>query len=138
VRYESPAPPLIVLVADDDEDLRALIAAEVRADGHHVVETRDGGELLDRLTEVLSDPTRRPAVIVTDVLMPNLSGLGVLAALRRARWDVPVILVTALKDASVLTVAQRFGAVTVFKKPLNMDNLRTAVQNALSTFRMHL
>jgi CheY-like chemotaxis protein len=138
MRYDQPAPPLTVLVADDDEDVRALIVAEVRADGHHVVETRDGVELLGRLTEVLNDPTRRPAVIVTDVLMPNLSGLGVLAALRRARWDVPVILVTAVSDASVLTVAQRFGAVTVFKKPLNMDNLRTAVQNAQSTFKMHL
>jgi len=62
--------------------------------------------------------------------MPNLSGLGVLAALRRARWDVPVILMTALTDDSVLTVAQRFGAVTLFKKPLNIDNLRTAVLNA--------
>jgi CheY-like chemotaxis protein len=137
VHYESPAPPLTVLVADDDEDVCALIAAEVRADGHRVVETRDGVELLDRLTEVLSDPTERPAVIVTDVLMPNLSGLGVLAALRRARWDIPVIVVTAVKDTSVLTVAQRFGALTVLKKPLNMGKLRTAVQNALSTFRAH-
>jgi CheY-like chemotaxis protein len=125
-----PAPPLTVLVADDDEDARALVVDAVRKDGHHVVETHDGVELLDRLTEVLNDPTGRPAVVVSDVLMPNLSGLGVLAALRRAHSDVPVILITAVTDPSVLTVAQRLGGVTVFKKPLNMDNVRTAVLNA--------
>jgi CheY-like chemotaxis protein len=130
VRDESPPPPLSVLVADDDEDMRSLIADSLRIDGHYVIETRDGVELLERLTEVLNDPSRRPAVVVTDVLMPNLSGLGVLAALRRARWDVPVILMTALNDDSVLTVAQRFGVVTLFKKPLDIDNLRTAVLNA--------
>lgn len=130
VRHESPPPPLSVLVADDDADMRSLIAASLRIDGHHVIETRDGVELLERLTEVLNDPSRSPAVIVTDVLMPNLSGLGVLAALRRARWDVPVILMTALDDDSVLTVAQRFGVVTLFKKPVNIENLRTAVLNA--------
>jgi CheY-like chemotaxis protein len=102
-----------------------------------VVETRDGAELLDRLTEVLNDPSRRPVVIVTDVLMPNLSGLGVLAALRRARWDVPVILMTALNDESVLTVAQRFGVVTLFRKPVDIDDLRTAVLNARLSSQRH-
>jgi two-component system response regulator (stage 0 sporulation protein F) len=136
VRFESPSHPAFsVLVADDDEDMRSLIANSLRLDGHHVVESRDGAELLERLTEVLNDPTRRPVVIVTDVLMPNLSGLGVLAALRRARWDVPVILMTALDDESVLTVAQRFGVVTLFKKPFNVDNLRTAVLNARLAIR---
>jgi CheY-like chemotaxis protein len=131
VIVDSPQPPpFSVLVAEDDADMRSLIASSLRIDGHHVIETRDGVELLDRLTEVLNDPSRRPVVIVTDVLMPNLSGLGVLAALRRARWDVPVILMTALTDESVLTVAQRFGVVTLFKKPVDIDDLRTAVLNA--------
>ncbi len=136
MRFERPSDPAFsVLVADDDEDMRSLIANSLRVDGHHVVESRDGAELLERLTEVLNDPSRRPVVIVTDVLMPNLSGLGVLAALRRARWDVPVILMTALDDESVLTVAQRFGVVTLFKKPVNVDNLRTAVLNARLAIR---
>jgi CheY-like chemotaxis protein len=43
---------------------------------------------------------------------------------------VPVILMTALNDESVLTVAQRFGVVTLLKKPVDVDDLRTAVLNA--------
>ena len=134
MRLEPQPPPLSVLVADDDEDMRALVAETLRQDGHHVVEARDGVDLLDRLGEALSDPTRRAAVVVTDVLMPKLSGLGVLAALRRAHWEVPVILMTVLGDSSVLTVAKRFGAVTVFKKPMDIDDLRTAVLNARVAF----
>jgi CheY-like chemotaxis protein len=129
-----PRAALSVLVADDDEDTRAVIAETLRGDGHHVGEARDGVDLLDRLKEALDDPSRRPLVVVTDVLMPNLSGLGVLAALRRSRWQVPVILMTALEDESVLTVAKRFGAVTVFRKPIDVDDLRTAVLNAQLAF----
>jgi CheY-like chemotaxis protein len=114
VTADSSPPPFCVLVAEDDEDTRSLIANSLRIDGHHVIETRDGVELLDRLTELLNDPSRRPVVVVTDVLMPNLSG----------------ILMTALNDESVLTVAQRFGVVTLLKKPVDVDDLRTAVLNA--------
>jgi len=134
ISVESPHAASSVLVADDDEDMRSLIAETLRGDGHHVGEARDGVDLLDRLKEALDDPSRRPLVVVTDVLMPNLSGLGVLAALRRSRWQVPVILMTALDDESVLTVAKRFGAVTVFKKPIDVDDLRTAVLNAQLAF----
>src|SRR5271155_3001488 len=100
ISVESPHAASSVLVADDDEDMRSLIAETLRGDGHHVGEARDGVDLLDRLKEALDDPSRRPLVVVTDVLMPNLSGLGVLAALRRSRWQVPVILMTALDDES--------------------------------------
>ncbi len=134
MHVESPRPALSVLVADDDEDMRSLIAETLRRDGHHVGEARDGVDLLERVRETLDDPSRRGIVVVTDVLMPNLSGLGVLAALRRSRWQVPVILMTALDDESVTTVAKRFGVVTVFKKPVDVDDLRTAVLNAQLAF----
>jgi CheY-like chemotaxis protein len=119
-----------ILVADDDEDVRALVAQTLRADGHRVVEARDGAELIDRLRDALDDLTDRPDVVVTDVRMPKLSGLGVLAELRRSHWDVPVVLITVMADESVGTIARRLGAVGVLKKPLDVDNLRTAVVNA--------
>src|SRR5580658_3066399 len=60
----SPRPALSVLVADDDEDMRTLIAETLRRDGHHVGEARDGVDLLERLGEALDDPSRRPVVVV--------------------------------------------------------------------------
>ncbi|MGO9838122.1 MAG: response regulator [Polyangiaceae bacterium] len=122
--------PMNILVADDDEDVRALVVETLRADGHTVVEACDGAELVECLRDALDNSAACPDVIVTDVRMPKLSGLGVLAELRRSHWNVPVVLITVLADDSVRTVARRLGAVGVLKKPLDVDNLRTAVLNA--------
>jgi len=121
---------LTVLVADDDEDLRSLLAETLRADGYRVIEAPDGAELLEHLRAGLAGSGTHPDVVVTDVLMPKLSGLGVLDALRRAQWNVPVILMTVMGDGSVHTLARRLGAVRVLRKPLDIDDLRTAVLDA--------
>jgi len=128
------APPLTVVVADDDEDMRSLVAETFRLDGYTVVEARDGAELLDRLEHAFDDPRALPDVVVTDVMMPRLSGLGVLDALRRAQLHFPVILMTVLADPSVHIVARRLGAVGVIHKPFDVDDLRTAVMNAVAAY----
>jgi CheY-like chemotaxis protein len=122
---------MTVLVADDDDDMRSLVAETFRSDGYTVIEARDGAELLDRLEHAFDDPRALPDVVVSDVKMPHLSGLGVLNALRRAQLHFPVILMTVLADESVNTVAKRLGAVGVLRKPFDVDDLRTAVMNAV-------
>jgi len=122
---------MTILIADDDDDMRSLVADTFRSDGYTVIEARDGAELLYRLEHAFDDPRALPDVVVTDVMMPQLSGLGVLDALRRANLHFPVILMTVLADNSVHTVARRLGAVGVLQKPLDFDDLRTAVMNAV-------
>jgi CheY-like chemotaxis protein len=129
-RPSAVPPRTTVLVADDDDDMRALVASVLRADGHLVHEASDGGELLDRLEEAMENPAVRPDVVVADIMMPKLSGLGVLDALRRAQVHFPVLLMTVLDDATIHIVARRLGALAVLRKPLDMDDLRTAVVNA--------
>jgi CheY-like chemotaxis protein len=121
---------LRVLVADDDEDMRALVTATLHADGCSTVEACDGEELLALLRTSLDEPWLRPDVVVADVKMPKLSGLGVLAALKRARWDLPVVMITVVSDESIHTVAKRLGAVGVLHKPFDPNDLLTAVRNA--------
>jgi CheY-like chemotaxis protein len=135
---ETATTPTKVLVADDDDDVRALVASVLREDGYEVVEACDGAELLARLEEGVDDPAARPDVVLTDVMMPGLSGLGVLDSLRRAHIDFPVVLMTVLKDHSIHIVARRLGAVGVLSKPLDVDDLRTAIVNARVAFaRLH-
>jgi CheY-like chemotaxis protein len=123
-----------ILVADDDDDMRELMASALRSDGYSVVEARDGAELLEILRDALEDERRCPDILVTDIKMPHLSGLGVLQALRRARVRLPVILVTAFADESMHTVAKRLGAIGVLQKPFDVDDLRTVVLNASAAF----
>ena len=133
-RTDPAAKPMTVLVADDDDDMRSLVADTFRSDGYTVIEARDGTELLDLLEHAFDDPRALPDVVVTDVLMPHLSGLGVLDALQRAHLHFPVILMTALADESVHTVARRLGALGVLHKPFDVDDLRTAVMNAVMAY----
>jgi len=121
--------PTRIFVAEDDADLRALIAQSLRRDGYEVVEAADGLELLDCLQDALSFPLDMPDVIITDVMMPRYSGLGVLRALRRAKWFTPVIVVSATAEKS-LEQARELGATAFLKKPFAIDALRVAVANA--------
>jgi DNA-binding NtrC family response regulator len=115
-----------VVVADDDDDLRSIVAEALRFDGYLVSEAHDGAELL----EMLDTGAVSPDVIVTDVKMPRLSGLAVLEALNDVHWNVPVVLMTASTDGSVGSEADKLGAVGVLHKPFDIEDLLTAVYNA--------
>jgi CheY-like chemotaxis protein len=121
-----------ILVADDDDELRGLVVETLRSDGYNVVEARDGAETLSILADTEGDPSTRPDVVVTDVRMPKLSGLGVLEELRHAHVSLPVVLMTGFPPASIEVVAKRLGAVGVLRKPFDVDDLRTAVMIARS------
>jgi DNA-binding response OmpR family regulator len=130
------ARPARVLVAEDDLDMRSGIACSLRHDGYEVVEAQDGGELLEEIgDELLSAHAVRPDLIVSDICMPGNSGLEVLAGLRKAEWQTPVILITALADDETRAKAARLGASAVFVKPFEIDDLRTAVMLTLTRAR---
>jgi CheY-like chemotaxis protein len=129
-RASHPTSPTTILVADDDEDMLALVSMFLRTDGYTVLEARDGHDLLEQLQQGMEDPKVRPDVVVADIMMPRLSGLGVLDALRRAQVNIPVILMTVLADHSVHLVARRLGAVGVLRKPFDATALRAAVVGA--------
>jgi DNA-binding response OmpR family regulator len=119
--------PTTIFLAEDDDDMRMLLARALRSDGYDVIEARDGAELLELLGDVCLSPWRRPDVIVTDVLMPCYSGLGVLGALRRTKWNIPVFVITARRDAEVAADAMKLGASRVFRKPFDLTDLRAAI-----------
>ena len=80
-----------VLLAEDDPELRALLADTLRDDGFQVVETVDGHGLLDQLAGALSGEIDDFDLIVSDILMPGFSAMDVLVAARSALRGTPVI-----------------------------------------------
>jgi DNA-binding response OmpR family regulator len=124
---------LRVLVADDDVEMRHLVAESLRKDDYEVVEESDGGRLLVRLASVYSfDPRSYPFdLIVSDIRMPVCSGLEIVKGLREAHWRTPVILMTAFGDDETKERAVRLGALLV-DKPFKMDVLRLVVRGLLA------
>jgi CheY-like chemotaxis protein len=94
------------------------------------VEARDGAELMNLLEGTVECPSAQPDLVITDVRMPNFSGLGVLRTLRQTQWTVPIILMTVDPGAAVQSDALQWGATAVFEKPFDIDDLRTAVASA--------
>ena len=123
----------LVLLAEDDAAFRRLLASVLEADGYEVVEAADGLALLAEVETTLSLRRARAGdfLIVADVCMPGLSGLDVLAILRCANWETPVVLITAFGDDATHAEGRELGAVTVLDKPFAVDTLRAAVLEAL-------
>ena len=124
-----------IIVAEDDQELRELIASALRNDGYEVVEARDGVELLGYLEAAAvaagrSNGSSQVAAVVSDVRMPSLTGLDVLAVLRCAYWPVPVILITAFGDEDTHAEARELGVNAVFDKPFDLEDLCAAVREA--------
>jgi two-component system response regulator AtoC len=118
----------VVLLAEDDDEMRALIALRLHRDGYDVVESADGLSLLSRLTSARENIERMPSLIVTDVNLPGASGLSALRAVGELGWNVPVLLMTAFGTEETLNVAARLGADMVLHKPFDLDHLSMAVR----------
>ena len=117
-----------VLLAEDDREMREMVAAALRMDGAEVVIACDGVELLERLGSMTAErsPRFRYDLVVADIRMPGYTGLQVLEGMRRAGWTTPMILMTAFSDRATRTRAEEQRAV-LFDKPFDVDDLRTAV-----------
>lgn len=114
-----------ILVAEDDAEMRSLLADALRDDGYRVVEAVDGREAVMRLVEETFD------VVITDLRMPHLGGFDVLEVARRAEGAPPVIVISAFGQWDALRESAERGAFRFLSKPLKISELRDAVNEAL-------
>ncbi|MDI1445971.1 response regulator [Polyangium sp. 6x1] len=123
---------LRVVLAEDDVEVRLLLAQALRKDGHTVIEVESGTQLFEFLRALAqgAPDESHPDVIVSDIRMPGRSGIDVLASLREVGWRTPFVLTTAFGDAATHARARAAGAFAVFDKPFDVDDLRTVVLNA--------
>ena len=123
-----------VLLAEDDDEMRTLIAERLRRDGYDVAECRDGVELLSRLDCILNRTSRSESsethfdLIVSDIRMPGVLGMTVLEGGQDFADFPPTILITAFGDRETHETAKQRGAVAVLDKPFEMDDLLSKVR----------
>jgi CheY-like chemotaxis protein len=117
--------PFTILVVDDSKFSRGRILAALQSLGHVVVEAADGQEALD-LVETLA-----PDLIITDLLMPNVDGFGLLRGLRDRRIHVPIIVVSADIQSSSRQMCEELGVLAFLNKPFAPLDLVAKTQAAL-------
>ncbi len=124
-----------ILLAEDDEEMRRLLAESLRADGYEVVEIADGRQLARSIDFHRSVIQRGRFfdvdLIISDIRMPGLSGLKVLRELRQYDQATPVILITAFGDDLTHSEGYRLDAEAVIDKPFDLDTFRAYVREVL-------
>lgn len=112
----------LVLVVEDDQGIRDLLDTILGGAGFDVRTARDGRDGLAQLDEL------SPAVVLLDIMMPDVGGLGVLDVLAEDHADVPVVVVTGAVDAA-RQARTRLGSQNVFTKPFDIDALVARVRD---------
>ncbi|MSO67915.1 MAG: sigma-54-dependent Fis family transcriptional regulator [Pseudolabrys sp.] len=122
--------PQVVLIVDDDPVQRRLLEAMVGRFGHQAM-TAEGGDAAVAL--LTGAQAMRIDCVVLDMVMPDLDGLGVLARMREAGLDIPVIVQTAHGGIDNAVAAMRAGATDFVIKPASPERLQVSLRNALAT-----
>ena len=125
----SPPPekkPDHILVVDDDDGIRQLLVSQIKAVGYPCRSAVSGEEALDL---VVVDP--RPALVVSDVQMPGLSGIELLQQLKQLDPHLQVVMVSGHHDMAVVRQALRDGAYDYLIKPFELEELSNTMARAL-------
>jgi DNA-binding response OmpR family regulator len=121
----------VVLIADDDPDIRDLVEFKLTQVGHAVVAREDGPAALEAIR------ANRPDIALLDVMMPGMTGIEVCRALRTesATADLPVILLTARASDSDMEEGIEVGADDYVIKPFSLRDLTNRVEELLAEGR---
>ncbi len=119
-----------VLLVEDKESLRTMLRLALEAQGYTVIEARDEAEARTLLGQSL------PAVVLTDLRLPEGDGFGVLRAAKDADPDLPVIVMTAYGSIQDAVAAMKEGALDFLAKPVEPDHLLLMVERALAQRRL--
>lgn len=115
-----------ILIADDDDDVRSVLARHLTRAGYEVLEAADGLRCLEVLRTTPVD------LVILDIYMPELDGIAVIAQASRDFAHVPILAIsgggTVARDQT-LEIARRLGATRTLSKPFEQEELVSAVRD---------
>lgn len=119
-----------ILIADDQEMMRDSLAATLARVGHEIVACADGALAASKLAEGRFD------LLITDLKMPKLTGIELLAESRKLRPDMPVVLMTAFATVQTAVEAMKLGAYDYIQKPFDGEEIKLLVERTLEHNRL--
>jgi DNA-binding NtrC family response regulator len=123
------AAPAQILIVEDKDSLRTMLRHALERQGHSVLEARDQPEAVRMLQQ-------SPAIVLSDLRLPEGDGFGVLRASKEFDADTPVIVMTAYGSIEDAVAAMKEGALDFLAKPVDPDHLALLVARALEQRRM--
>jgi len=126
------ATPSSILIVDDEAPIRALLGEHLQQVGYKVAQASNGSTALDALNAADFD------LVLSDVRMPGMNGLELLAEIVRTRPGVGVLMLTACEDLTLAVNAMRIGALDYILKPFRLSEITVSVQEALERRRNQL
>ncbi len=124
-----PSPPegtaARILAVDDEPSMRELLAIVMRREGYEVLLAENGRAAIDLLERERID------LMISDIKMPDMSGVDVLRAAKKIDRDIIGIMITAFASTETAVEALRMGAYDYVSKPFNVDELKLKVRDAL-------
>tara|TARA_R110002072_G_scaffold87129_7_gene196699 strand:- start:143 stop:1543 length:1401 start_codon:yes stop_codon:yes gene_type:complete len=118
-----------LLIVDDEPDLRWMLRGLFEDEGFDVQEAEHGKQALELLQQA-ADAGQLPDVVLSDMRMPEISGLELLRSVRRQFTDLPVVLLSAVEDLATAVDAIKEGAFDYQAKPFDQERLKLSVNRA--------
>jgi CheY-like chemotaxis protein len=118
-----------VLIADDEESMRLLVARAIAMDGHEIVTAEDGAEAL----EILTRESGAFDLLLTDIKMPVMDGIALALAVARDFPRLTVLMMTGFADQRERASGLEAIVHDVITKPFAVADIRTAVADALAS-----
>lgn len=118
-----------ILIADDEESMRLLVARAIAMDGHDITTAQDGAEALD----IITDAGGTFDLLLTDIKMPVMDGIALALAVARDFPQLTILLMTGFADQRERASGLNAIVHDVITKPFAVADIRTAVADALSS-----
>jgi DNA-binding NtrC family response regulator len=122
--------PAQILIVEDKDSLRTMLRHALERQGHAVLEARDQPEAVRILQQA------QPALVLSDLRLPDGDGFGVLRSTKEIDADIPVIVMTAYGSIEDAVAAMKEGALDFLAKPVDPDHLLLLVARALEQRRI--
>ena len=106
-----------MLVVDDEPNIRDLLSASLRFQGHRVLTASNGNEAINQIVD------NQPDVVLLDVMLPDISGFGVTKKIRSLGIDVPILFLTARDDTEDKVTGLTVGGDDYVTKPFSLDEI---------------
>lgn len=120
-----------ILVVDDEINLCRILGAKLAKNGYSVVAVHDGVQAVEKIRDGEFD------IVLLDLILPKMDGLTALAEIREMKDALPIIIMSACENSDAIEQAMSTGASAYVKKPFDLDNLVSLVQNTSSNGSSH-